>query len=59
MAKFIIKTPLPNFNGSQKGVHFRNGHGETQDAFTAGLFNDMGYEVTEEKVVVKKAPAKK
>ncbi|MCW2279103.1 hypothetical protein [Heliophilum fasciatum] len=57
MAKYIIKTPSPIYNGVTEGVLFANGEAIVEDGRTKDLLvYDYGYEATEIKEAEDKKP---
>jgi hypothetical protein len=49
MAKYIVKSPVDNYNGISASVQFSNGVGTTDSDNTAEWLRRKGYKVTEEK----------
>lgn len=47
MARYVIRTPNPDFNG-ERGVPFKNGTAITEDPAIAEFCRYLGYTVEEE-----------
>ena len=43
--KYIVKTPVQNFNGIVAGVHFAYGKAEVQEGWILDWFKEKGYKV--------------
>lgn len=47
--KYLVETPVPNFQGIVAGVHFAYGKAEVKAGWILDWFKEKGYKVTEVK----------